>query len=169
MQAKTRPIFVGFAVLPLLLAGCKGGEPPLAKANAETNAAVSPTTRTPPQKSEEKVTSPATPVQDAVEALLKKQAGVLFPKETRLKEMALREGVATLNLTAEFGKISTMGEHTESEAQKALKTTLAAFPQVQKVGVQVEGKPFTSEATDWGTPFPVRSGSGEAVSNEGQP
>ena len=155
-------------LLPMSLIGCKGGNnAPGAKAEAETAPPVvaktpdANTAQTPKQE------TTATPAQDAVNALLREKAGVLFPKETRLKEMALRDGIATLDLNSEFAKISTMGEHTESEAQKALMKTLAAFPQIEKMSVQVEGKPFTSEATDWGTPFPVR-GNAEASAGSGQ-
>lgn len=164
--SKTNPRLI-LLFLPLLLfAGCKGTEP-MAKAVAETSSPSPTPSATTKQAEVQASPTEKTPISDAITALLKEKSGVLFPAETKLKSAALSEGVVKLDLSAEFAKISTMGERTESEAQKALRKTLAAFPAVQKMSVMVEGKPFTSEVTDWGTPFPVRAnGENSAASNE---
>ena len=44
----------------------------------------------------------------------------------------------------------------ESLAQNSLRRTLAQFPEVQKMVVLVEGKPFEGEHADWNEPIPVR-------------
>ena len=100
-----------------------------------------------------------TPLKDSVTKLLaeaEKEADSPFPKGTRLNSVNLEKGVATLDFSKEFQALADMGDTNESQAQKRLQAALAAFPQVEKMRVTVDGKPFESQATDWNTPFPVR-------------
>src|SRR5262249_7808678 len=78
-----------------------------------------------------------------------------FPKGTRLLSVSITDRVATLDFSKEFNQLADAGETTESMAQKALRKTLSHFYGVEKMRVTVEGKPFESQATDWGTPFRV--------------
>ena len=87
----------------------------------------------------------------------------IFPKETHLLTVTLEDGVATLNFNKNFNKLSTMGDSTESEAQKKLRNALAPFSNVEKMRVLVENKPFDSQMTDWTIPFAVRNGDMEKV------
>jgi hypothetical protein len=108
-----------------------------------------------------------TPIQDAVKKMLADEAEGSktlygdaghspFPRGTRLLSADLKDSVVTLDFSSEFSALANMGDTTESDAQKILRKTLAQFPNVQKMRVTVEGKPFDSQATDWNTPFPVR-------------
>lgn len=102
-------------------------------------------------------TLPATPLKDALTVLLTQGTASPFPKGTQLLNLNLKEGVATLDFSKEFNALANSGDSVESMAQKSLCATLAKFPEVQRMRVTVEGKPFDSQNTDWSTPFPVRS------------
>ena len=104
------------------------------------------------------VVSGQTPIKDALVSLIAERGFPPFPKGTQLTDMSVKDGVATLNFSKEFNALANSGDTTESEAQKALRSALAKFPEVQKMRVTVEGKPFDSQNTDWSTPFPVRDG-----------
>jgi germination protein M len=90
--------------------------------------------------------------------LIAQKGGSPFPAGTQLVGVSLKEGVATLDFSKEFNALANSGDSVESAAQKALRSTLAQFPEVQKMRVTVEGKAFDSQNTDWTTPFPVRDG-----------
>lgn len=110
------------------------------------------------EEEEEPVKRPSTPhgtLREAIALLLKKEQGTLFPKGTRVLGVNLKEGLATLDFSEEFKQIETLGESTESEAQKALIGALVRFP-VKTARVVVEGKPYTSGAVDWSEPFGVQ-------------
>ncbi len=94
-------------------------------------------------------------IREAIAQLLKNEGGQLFPKGTRVVGVNLKEGLATLDFSEEFKQIETMGESTESEAQKAIIGALVRFP-VEKARVVVEGKPYSSAAVDWSQPFAVQ-------------
>ena len=89
-------------------------------------------------------------------ALAIKQRPELFPKGAKLETVTVHEGVAALDFSPEFGRLSSLGDSTESRAQKQLRSALAKFPEIQKMTVTVHGKPYDSQMTDWTTPFPVR-------------
>jgi len=72
----------------------------------------------------------------------------VIPQGTRLLSVNLKDGVATLDFSKEFGKLADMGETTEGQAQKLILKTLAPISTVDKVTVTVEGKPFVGQ-TDW--------------------
>ena len=99
-----------------------------------------------------------TPIKDALDALLAKQGASPFPKGTQLIGVNIKDGIATVNFSKEFNALANNGDSVESAAQKSLRATLAKFPEVQKMRVTVEDKPFDSQNTDWTTPFPVRDG-----------
>jgi hypothetical protein len=96
-----------------------------------------------------------TPIRDAIATTLKRNAS-LFPKGTQLANVSVRDGVATLDFSPEFNHLANMGDTTESHAQKQLRAALAPFPEIEKMHVTVQGKPFDSQTTDWTEPFPVR-------------
>ena len=97
-------------------------------------------------------------VKTALETLFKYAQGRSnsIPDGTKLLDLKVEEGVARLNLSKEFNKLEGAGNEGESLAQKALKRTLAQFKDIESMVVQVEGKPFASEHTDWSEPIPVR-------------
>jgi len=92
-----------------------------------------------------------------VNALLAQPGSSPFPKGTQLKSAVVTDGVAVLDFSKEFNALGNSGDSVESQAQKALKAALAPFPEVQKMRVTVEGKPYDSQVTDWSTPFSVRN------------
>lgn len=94
-------------------------------------------------------------VQAAVSRTLQEHPST-FPKKVRLTSLVVRDRVAHLDFSAQFNGLSQMGDTTESHAQKLLRSTLAAYPGIDKMTITVEGKPFDSQMTDWSTPFPVR-------------
>ncbi len=98
------------------------------------------------------------PVKDLMVAVMADMNAIPFPKGTQLIGFDLKDGVAVLDFSKEFNALANAGDSTESQVQKGLCATLAKFPEVQKMKVTVEGKPFDSQNTDWTTPFPVRSG-----------
>jgi spore germination protein GerM len=95
------------------------------------------------------------PVATAVGETIKQHAGT-FPKGVMLKSVTVKAGVAALDFSPEFNRLTSMGESTESGVQKQLRAALAQFPAIETMTVTVDGKPFDSQATDWTTPFPVR-------------
>lgn len=108
-----------------------------------------------------------TPMKDSVTAVIAKNSDI-FPKDTKLNGINLKNKIVTLDFSAEFNKLALTGEGKESEVQQKLRTALAKFPSVHKMCVTVDGKSFQSQATDWSTPFPVRDAelnSGESGEN----
>ena len=99
---------------------------------------------------------PTTTIKEAVSQLLHKEEGALFPKGTKVIGTSLKGELATLDFNEAFKAIETLGESTESEAQKALIGVLVRFPSVKTARVLVEGKPYTSGAFDWSEPFTVQ-------------
>lgn len=100
-------------------------------------------------------------MRDAVEKLLQDEAALkdtVFPRGVKVLGIAVHEGEATLDFSQEFNGLTDMGESVESEAQQLLRKTLAVFPEIKTMRVTVEGRPFQSQATDWGKAFPVRDG-----------
>lgn len=145
-----------FALLLLLgaaLYGCHN-EP----AAVPVLAAPAPPAPTPPTATIPPAPGGQTPIKDALTALITTQGFPPFPKGTQLVSLNLKDGVATLDFSKEFNALANSGDSTESAAQKSLRAALAKFPEVQKMRVTVEGKPFDSQNTDWTTPFPVRDG-----------
>jgi spore germination protein GerM len=88
-----------------------------------------------------------------------------FPQGTRLLSLKVETGVATLDLGSEFRKINVMGDTGESLAQNALRQALAQFPEVQKMTVLVEGKPFEGEHSGAWVEIPVRDANTRASSS----
>lgn len=107
-----------------------------------------------------------TPIRDAVTAAIKAHSD-LFPKGTDLQSVVIHNRMATLDFNPAFNGLANMGETTESRAQKALRAALAKFPDIDKMNVTVNGKPFDSQATDWTTPFPVRQTEEEKSASRG--
>lgn len=149
--------------LPALLALALGGCQPVSPSNSASsgNANASPPVMTPdaaPRKPLAEQSASKTPVKDAIEALLEKEAKRKyspFPKGTKLRSVSLEDGVATMDFSAEFNQLANSGESVESEAQKAICRTLQTIPGVEKARVTVEGHSFDSQATDWNTPFSI--------------
>lgn len=103
-------------------------------------------------------------VESALTNLFKKadkEEGPL-PKGVKVLSVKVDKGVATIDLSKEFNGLKEHGSSTESSAQASLRHTLAKFPQVQKMLVLVEGKPFESEHTEWNEPLSVRDANAEA-------
>ncbi len=159
------------AALALIGAGCQRPSVAPGAAQAETPPAppvAAQTGKTPVEANGEKKAVSQTPVRDAVDALMAREASDkgLFPVGTRLVSADVREGVATLNFSAEFSGLADRGETVESEAQKALQRALAPIAGVTKMRALVLNKPFESQATDWATPFSVHTaGQGELTRN----
>lgn len=80
----------------------------------------------------------------------------LFPKGTVLRSVTVEKGVATLDFSSEFQALQDSGESTEAEAQNTLREVVAKYPSIEKMRVQVEGRGFVSQATDWGIPFSAK-------------
>ncbi len=85
-----------------------------------------------------------------------------LPKGVKVLSVKVEKGIATIDLSKEFNGLKEHGSTTESSAQASLRHTLARFPQVQKMLVLVEGKPFESEHTEWNEPLSVREANAEA-------
>ena len=97
-------------------------------------------------------------VTQAVNALLLRQSRnfhPILPKGTRLLEVEINRRVAVLNFSHQFNNLADMGDTTEAEAQAALRKAVGTVAGVKQMSVQVEGKPFDSQMTDWTTPFDV--------------
>lgn len=153
---------IGVAALVGAGFGCRQNAPaPPANPAPPQNASRPATTET-----TETTPSSKTPIKDALEKVIAQEAvdGGLLPKDVKLRGIALHDGVATLDFSQEFNKLANMGDTPESQAQKLLRRTLAQFPEIEKMRVTVEGKPFESQATDWNTPFPVREADGSGTS-----
>ncbi|HLV80332.1 MAG TPA: GerMN domain-containing protein [Chthonomonadaceae bacterium] len=132
----------GAAFLLLALSGCHPQQPSVPPSNS-----VPP----PPPPTASEPFAVKTPVKDAVQQMLAQQQArpdSVIPQGTRLLSVNLKDGVATLDFSKEFGKLADMGETTEGQAQKLILKTLAPISTVDKVTVTVEGKPFVGQ-TDW--------------------
>jgi hypothetical protein len=70
--------------------------------------------------------------------------------------VTVQGSTVTIDLSRQFNDLKSMGETTESFAQRALRKSLSKYGNLEKMRVTVDGKPFDSEATDWNTPFPIR-------------
>lgn len=79
-----------------------------------------------------------------------------LPSGTRLLSVKVESGVATVDFSKEFNEVRGYGSTRESQAQNALRQTLAQFKDVERMLVLVEGKPFESEHADWTEPIAVR-------------
>jgi len=153
MVSRVRLVLPCLLLVAAALCGCHGAPPP---AQPQVNIVPTP----PPAKDPTPV--PPTPpapskVTEAVNALLSQPGSSPFPKGTHLKSAVVTDGVAVLDFSKEFNALGNSGDSVESQAQKALQAALAAIPEVQKMRVTVEGKPYDSQVTDWITPFPVRN------------
>ena len=109
-----------------------------------------------PSKRREAQASSAPSLKEALLQSLKENTESLFPKGTTLRSVSVAEGVATLDFSSEFQALQDSGESTEAEAQKVLRQVVAKYPSIEKMRVQVEGRDFVSQATDWGIPFSVK-------------
>lgn len=85
-----------------------------------------------------------------------------IPKGVRLLDVKVLAGIATVNVSKEFNELRAHGSTSESLAEGALRTTLAQFPDIQKMLLLVEGKPFESDHADWSEPIPVRESTSAA-------
>ena len=85
-----------------------------------------------------------------------------IPKGTMLRSLKVEDGIARVDVSREFNQLAKRGSTTESLAENALRSTLAQFPQIQKMLLLVEGKPFESEHADWSEPVPVRESNAAA-------
>lgn len=154
------------ALLFLALSGCNHPDQNTISPPTNGGAAQQPVTTGPGP------TAVKTPIKDAVQQMLAQQQARTYsaiPKGTRLLSVNLRDGVATLDFSKEFGKLADMGETTEGKAQKLLLKTLSPISGVDQVTVTVEGRPFEGQ-TDWnrldlrvqdGVDSEPRSGGGE--------
>jgi len=79
-----------------------------------------------------------------------------FPTGTRLLNLRIENGLATLNLSAEFRALNRQGDTSESLAQNALRKALAQFPQVKRMTVLVEGQLYEGEHSGEWVDIPVR-------------
>lgn len=112
-----------------------------------------------------------TPVKDAVENLLQKEAASahsLFPAGTKLNSAKMEGGVVTLDFNAAFNHLADMGDTTEAQAQRVLRRSLSPIPAVERMRVTVNGRPIESQMTDWTTPFAVRYEDSARTSDEQQ-
>ena len=133
----------------LALSGCHRQNTSVPPSNGST---------TPPNISGPEQPAVKTPIKDAVQQMLTQQQKRTYspiPKGTRLLSVNLKDGVATLDFSKEFGKLADMGESTESKALKLVQRTLAPIQGVEQVSVTVEGRPFEGQ-TDWDH-LPVRN------------
>jgi spore germination protein GerM len=82
-----------------------------------------------------------------------------IPDGTRLLSVKVKDGLATVDLTAEFRLLNKKGDTGESLAQRTLRKALAQFPNVQAMTVLVEGKLFTGGHSGEWEDIPVREAS----------
>ena len=141
----------------LLAAGCNR---PAAPVNANPPSTL-PVTSPPPVADGNTIAPPV-----AVAAAIHNNSS-LFPKGTELLSLVVKNHVASLDFNAAFSGLANMGDTTESKAQKQLRAALAKYPDIEKMNVTVNGKPFDSQATDWTTPFPVRQTDEEKSASRG--
>ncbi len=97
-----------------------------------------------------------TPVRDAVQFAMD-QHREMFPPNTEIQGITLTDGVATIDFSAEFNKLTEMGDSNEGDVQRLLRRSLAVIKEIEMMRVTVDGHRFESQNTDWQTPFPVRS------------
>lgn len=79
-----------------------------------------------------------------------------FPTGTRLLNLRIENGLATVDLSAEFRALNRQGDTGESLAQNALRKALAQFPQIERMTVLVEGQPYEGEHSGEWSDIPVR-------------
>ena len=164
-----RICFLLSVLLVLLGSGCQNNPPPI-----QTNNPTPPIQASQPPPTDPVTPPPSrTPIKDALEqrfaAAGAKGGHSAIPAGTRLLSINVKDGVAILDVSKEFNALADQGESVESKAQKELRATLAQFPEVHKMRLTVEGKPFDSQATDWNTPFPVRDGEAMESRNAANP
>ncbi|MCS6775598.1 MAG: GerMN domain-containing protein [Chloroherpetonaceae bacterium] len=143
----------GALVLALALCGCNRSEAPRdATPPAEPARPPAAATSQPLQDRP----SPAT-LRDQVQAYLARHGDdTRLPRNVRLLEVRIEQGVVTLNFSKEFQQLANMGDTTEAEVQRDLRRLVGRFSRAERMRVTVEGGPFDSQMTDWSTPFPVR-------------
>jgi len=102
----------------------------------------------------------ADPVEQAVVKLVQtsdgKHGASAIPKGTRLIDIKVTGDSATVNLSPEFNGLNDAGDTGESLAYNALRKALAQFPQIDKMTVMVDGKPYSGEHSGEWKDIPVR-------------
>lgn len=78
------------------------------------------------------------------------------PKGVRLQELRLENGVARIDLSAEFRGVNEMGNTGESNAQNALRKSLSQYPSVKFMTISVDGKLFEGQHSGEWSEVPVR-------------
>ncbi len=151
-------------ILALLipLAGCQhSGTTTTSQPRASQNSTAPPavgSTPAPPTATANPSSTVPTQVTSAVDALIAQQETAKYPclpHGVKLRSVTLKDDVATLDFNSRFNSLANMGDTTESQAQKALRTAVGTVNGVEKMNVTVDGKPFDSQMTDWSTPFDV--------------
>lgn len=102
------------------------------------------------------------PLRAALDRLAAGEPGAAhaLPSGTRILSLNVKTGLAIVDFSQEFLRLSTSGDTSESVAQRALLSALAQFSKVDRVTVMVEGKVFSGEHSgDW-VDLPVRGGPG---------
>ena len=156
----------GVAVSILALSGCETAAPSVPGKNqtVQQTPAPSPDPDVRPIAASPHVTerdSPSlkhskTPVRDAVQFAMD-QHREMFPPNTEIQGITLTDGVATIDFSTEFNKLTEMGDSNEGDVQRLLRRSLAVIKEIEMMRVTVDGHRFESQNTDWQTPFPVRS------------
>ncbi len=93
------------------------------------------------------------------------QGASAFPKGVKLHSVKIENGIATIDLSADFQGVNQQGDTGESLAYNALRRALAQFPEVEKMRVLVDGKPFEGEHSGAWMDIPVRDPSTASGSN----
>jgi len=93
----------------------------------------------------EKVTNvnPASPARGVLEALIQSPKSPL-PAGTRLLDIRLNNGLATVNFSREFQKDFHGGDMQEAQAVNSILMTLGQFSTINQVQILVEGAPIDS-------------------------
>lgn len=106
------------------------------------------------------ITPGGDPVAKTLDALLAQPPGDkgvrAVPEGTKLLGVTVKDGVATVNLSKEFGELNQHGATAASLAQNALRGALAQFDDVKSMTVLVEGKPFEDDHGGAWDNIPVR-------------
>ncbi len=156
----------GVAVGILALSGCETA-PPSVPGKSQTvqqtpapspDPAVRPLTAWPhvAERDSASLKHSKTPVRDTVQFAMD-QHREMFPPNTEIQGITLTDGVATIDFSSEFNKITEMGDSNEGDVQRLLRRSLAVIKEIEMMRVTVDGHRFESQNTDWQTPFPVRS------------
>jgi len=162
-----------FAFFLLLLAGCSREETSIGNPPAPDGSGAIQITRPVARNNEVILQSePANiprsgdPIENTLNALFATatddKGASAIPNGTRLLSLKVENGLATLNLNADFARLGEEGNTATSLAQNALRKALAQFPQVQRMTVLVEGKTFEDEHSGEWSDIPVRDASAGA-------